>query len=622
MKKIPKILIILLFTILTLMTLNININPWQIPNPKGILYELIWVVKEFDITISMFGVFIFVFYYKIYFNETKINKTSIINMIISTIVSISLVIGKLLQIDNIGEKYFTSSSHFIKCGLLFIGFYLMIYSIIKYLLQKINSQNKEKTQKKKSNKIIDFISNHYLIITVIFLIICRLPYLIIHFPFTANGDTFDVLCQVFHNSNSWTIEGINLVNTNVYLNTHHPLLFTLVYGLIVKIGISIHSLTLGVFIYTILQTILSIIIFTFLIYYLKRINIPITIILLILILIGIIPTINAYTTTAVKDTPSALFTLLYSVFLLQILRNYKSIFKNKKRLIFFIITIFLVISLRNNGIITILSSYIFLFVIYKSNWKKLLITLLIPIITLTIFNTIMYNVFDVSKGSKREYFSIPFMQVARLMRNGYDKEFTSKEKKIINKVLDYKKIGKDYYPDVSDPVKDTYRKDATNKDLTNFFKVWTKYLFKHPNIYIKSFIASTNKYFYPNGNPNYALLGVDKKIYEHFDIKEQVIFKEQKQKLDYFNSILSNIPIIGLIFRVAFYDWVLLISCAYIIYKKKYKNLIPLIPLLSVLLVCLASPLNGSMRYILPIVFSIPMCIVMVYLTKIECIKK
>ena len=618
MKKIPKILVTLLFTILTLMILNININPWQIPNPKGVLYELIWVVKEFDININLMGIFIFIFYYKIYFDGTKLNKMSIVNIIISIVSSISLVIGKLLQVDNIGEKYFTSSSHFIKCGLLFIGYYLIIYSVIKYLIKKIDSKSNMKIQKKKSNKVLEFIDNHFILITIIFLIICRLPYIIIYFPFTANGDTFDMLCQIFHNNNSWTIKGINLVNPNVYLNNHHPVFFTLIYGLIVKIGISIHSLTLGVFLYTLLQFILSMVVFTFVMYYLKRINIPLTIRIIILVLIGIIPTINAYITTAVKDTPSALFTLLYSIFLIQILRNYKSIFENKTRLVFFIITMFLVIALRNNGIITILLSYTFLFIIYKKNWKKLLVTLLIPLISLTIFNGIMYNVFDVSKGSKREYFSIPFMQVARLMRNGYDKEFTSKEKKIINKVLDYKVISKDYYPDVSDPVKDTYRKDATNEDLINFFKVWTKYLFKHPNIYIKSFIASTNKYFYPNGTPDYALLGIDKNIYGNFDIKEYKKTSVQKQKLDYFNSVLSNTPIIGLLFRVAFYDWVLLISCAYIIYKKKYKNLIPLIPLLSVLLVCLASPLNGSMRYILPIVFSIPICIVMVYFTKKE----
>ncbi|MBE6157502.1 MAG: hypothetical protein E7160_01770 [Firmicutes bacterium] len=621
MKKIPKILITLLLTILSLMVLNTNVNPWQIPNPRGILYEFIWIVKEFDIGVNLMGIFIFVFYYNVYFDGTKFTKTSILNSIISSISAISLVIGKLLQIDNIGEAFFTSTSHFIKCGILFIGYYLIIYSTIKYILKKIDIKEDSKMQKKKSNKLINFIEEHYLLITIIFLIICRLPYLIIHFPFTANGDTYDVLCQIFHNKNSWTISGINLQNPDIYLNTHHPLLWTLVYGLIIKIGLSIHSLTLGVFLYTLLQTILTIIIYTFLMYYLKKINLPVTLRILILLFVGLNPTINAYATTAVKDTPSALFTLLYCIFLIQILRDYKSIFENKIRLIFLMITMFLVLALRNNGIITILLSYPFLFIIHKKDWKKLLITLMIPIIILMTFNSIMYNVFDASKGSKREYFSIPFMQIARLMRNGHDKEFTKKDKQAINKVLKYNELAKNYYPDVSDPVKDTYRKNVTNKDLIEFFKVWAKYLFKHPKIYIKSFIASTNKYFYPNGTPDYAMLGVDRNIYLDFDIKEQNVTKIQKQQIDYFNSVASNIPIIGLLFRVAFYDWVLLISCGYILYKKKYKNLIPLLPLVAVLLVCLASPLNGSMRYILPITYSIPICIVMIYMTKIECQK-
>ena len=616
MKKISKILIILLFTIITLMTLNININPWQLPNSKGIIYEIIITIKEFDIILSLLGIFVFSFYYKTYFNEEKFTKKNIIISIISSICSISIVIGKLLSIDNIGEKWFTSFSHFFKCSILFLGLYLIFYSVIKSLLKldSLKKLKKDKNQKKKLNKVLEFIDNHYIIITIIFLIICILPYIIIHFPFAANGDTFDVLCQIFHNKNSWTIESINLVNNNVYLNTHHPLLFTLIYGLVVKIGISIHSLTLGVFLYTIFQTIITIIIFTLLMVYLKKINIPIGIRIGILLFIGLNPTICFYTITAVKDTPSALATLVYIVFLLQIIRNHNSILENKKLLISLIITMTLVIAFRPNGAITILLSFPFLFILYKDQYKKLLITLLIPIIIVVSFNTFMYKCFDVSKGSKRELFSVPFQQVARLMRNGYDKEFSKEDKKAISKVLDYETIKKDYYPAISDPVKNTYNKNATNEDLKNFFKVWNKYLYKHPNVYIKSVIASTYQYFYPNEFTEYAMAGIDTNILKNFEIKRLKSMEGPRQNLDYILRILSNIPIIGLIFRVAFYSWCLIISCIYILYKKKYKYLIVMAPLISILLICLASPLNGSMRYILPIVYSVPICIAVNYL--------
>ena len=71
--------------------------------------------------------------------------------------------------------------------------------------------------------------------------------------------------------------------------------------------------------------------------------------------------------------------------------------------------------------------------------------------------------------------------------------------------------------------------------------------------------------------------------------------------------------------KVAYFDWVLIISCFYIIKKKKYKYLIPLSALVAVLLSCLASPLNGSYRYILPIIFSLPVILLIDYIVYREC---
>lgn len=615
MNKISKILITLLLTILTLMTLSIDVNPWILPNSKGIIYEILWSLKNFDITVSLIGVFVFYFYYKVYFDGTKFTRKTLINIFLSSIFSITIVIGKILQVDNISENLFTSFHHFFKCVIIFLGHYFIFYSLIKKIF-KINFSKIiiNKDSKKKRSKILIYIDKHPIITTTILIIICRLPYIIIHYPFSTTGDTFDFLCQFFHVKDSWSIESINLVNNKVYFNTHHPLLFTLIFGIIVKFGVIIKNYTLGAFIYTILQTILSIIIFDFVIYYAKKINIPLWIRIILILFIGLTPTISAYTITAIKDTPSALFTLLYTIFLIQIIRNHSSILKNRRRIVFFIITIFLVIMLRNNGIITILLSYPFLFLLYKKYTKKLLLILIIPIIIAISFNQIAYKYFDVTKGSKREILSIPFMQIARVIKNGHKEDFTKEDIKRIDKVLDYNSIESEYYPNISDPIKNKYNKNATNKDLTNFFKVWFKYLCKYPSIYIKSVIASTYQYFYPNIDMGYGILGIYEDINKDFGINGLKCMEKPKENLDYFNRILGNIPIIGLFLKVAFYDWILILSGIFIIYKRKYRYLIPILPLFATLLVVIASPLNGAMRYILPITFSIPTCIIVCYL--------
>lgn len=626
MKVFSKVLVIILFTFFTMFLLTIDYtNIGLTQNYNNIFLEINQFLKSFDIIHFLIGIFIFYFYYQVYYDDSDFTKKNIILVIISTICSTIILIGKNLQLRNSFPNIFEPIL-LIKSLIIFLGSYFAFYAILKKVFQANFFKIFKKKRKKKSNKtflkfrqigknILSFIDKHPIITTIIFILLCRLPYIVIYFPFSATGDTYDSLCQFFNLDTSWSKDMVNLINPNIYLNSHHPVFFTLLFGSVLKLGAAIHSFALGAFLYTIIQTIFSTIIFTFIIYYMKKINIPLWIRITTLLFFGLIPIISSYTILAVKDTPSALFTLLYIVFLIQIVRNYNSIFNSKIIIIYFIINMLLVMLFRNNGIITLIFSYPFLFILYKKYWKKLLIVFLIPITIYFSFNQIMYKVFDVSKGSPKEMLSIPFMQIARVVSVKGTKAFSKKDKLIIDKIIGFDDLGSRYMPNISDYVKDKYNKNTTKKDLKNFFKVWFKYLWKYPNIYIESFINSTYQYFYPNEDMEDFNLGLDSRVALKFHINNIEKYQNTRINFLYIIKILSKTPIIGIFFHVACYTWFLLISCAYIIYKKNYKYLIPLSPLLSVLLVCLASPLNGSIRYTLPIIFSLPTCIIVTYIT-------
>ena len=132
-------------------------------------------------------------------------------------------------------------------------------------------------------------------------------------------------------------------------------------------------------------------------------------------------------------------------------------------------------------------------------------------------------------------------------------------------------------------------------------------------------MTSTYQYFFPDEFTEYAMVGIDYDLTYYFKINTIHKFRKYIYGWDSICKLISDIPIIGLLLKVSFYDWVLLFSCMYIIYKKKYRYLIVLAPLLGVLAVCLLSPLNGSIRYILPIVFGLPMCLVFDYMAFKEC---
>ena len=64
---------------------------------------------------------------------------------------------------------------------------------------------------------------------------------------------------------------------------------------------------------------------------------------------------------------------------------------------------------------------------------------------------------------------------------------------MIRKVLDYDTIGKNYDPDLSDPVKNTYKqKDEYLKD---YFNIWFEMLKKHPTAYIQATLNGTYGYW-------------------------------------------------------------------------------------------------------------------------------
>lgn len=619
LEKINKILYTIILTSFTTLVFVVNIAR---PNmsfyaSQSKNYQLateIWLsVKDFDVIYVTMAIFVFYAYYRIYFNGEKLGKKSLINSIIAVILSAITIIGKSYKIDNTLSTIFGTTSQLVKCILLAIGYYFMFYAILK-AISSIKIELNFKKKSKKLEKITNFINKHQALLGLIIIVLFWLPYIIFYYPGASTGDTFDSLSQYFHRGESWSIKTVNLINENVYINKHHPPLFTVVLGLIFEIGKKLGSYEIGALIYTILQVCLLLIIFLYMLNYMKKNNVPLWIRILSILFIATTPTVAAYAITAIKDTPSSIFTLLYVIFLLQIVRNYNAVFQNKMKLIYLLVTMLLVMMLRNNGIVTILLSFPLLFIIYKEKWEKILIVLLVPVILFGLYDKVLLPSLDITNGSVKEMLTIPFMQVARVVTHNKDK-IPEEDQKIIEKVLSYDSMKSVYIPNLADSIKDTYKKDCTNEDLKDFFKLWFKYLKKYPTEYIESIMNSTYGYFFPEVGEEYATLAVDSRLGKdtYINIHSKDEYKDARYVSQKINQVLAKLPITSLFNHVAFYDWLLIFATIYVFVKKNYKYLIPLMPLHSVLLVCLASPINGSFRYIMPIVFSAPIIITIVY---------
>ena len=610
--KFNKYLYTFIFSIISMSVFIIDFKPYLTYFPENnpvivnFVTEFEHSLKGFDVIYVTLWIFILYFYFNVYFDGKNYGKKKLIYIIGAIIFTVVTILGKSFSMSN-SLTYLTSSHMQIFKTIIFsFGYYLIYYALLKKILNiKIDFKN----VKKKTSFIAKQIDKHPIRTSIILIFLMWLPFIIFVYPGMSTGDTFDELSQFFHYK-TWSLESINLINEDVYINKHHSVFHTVLLGSIFKLGRDLVSFSFGAFMYTMLQVFVLLIVFSFMIYYMKKNKINNFIIFLSILFIGLNPTVMTYAICAVKDTPSAIFTLLYVIFLLQIVKDFDSIFKNKLRLIVFLITILLVLLLRNNGIYTFLLSFPFLFLLYKKKWKKILLMLFIPLIIFGLYDKVLLPSYDISDGSVREMLSVPVMQLARLIKYNSD-TFDDKDKEIIDNVFNFQYMGESYDPHISDPVKNLYNKNASKKELMDFLGVWFKYLKKHPRVYFESFFNSTYGYYFPGASDDQLYLyGYNCSDHKWLNIKAPEIFTNLRRTITAFIKLYYKLPFF--VNQVAYYDWLLVLSCVYAFLKKKSKYIIPLTPLLATLLTCLASPVNGSFRYILSIVFSTPIIVTII----------
>lgn len=212
--------------------------------------------------------------------------------------------------------------------------------------------------------------------------------------------------------------------------------------------------------------------------------------------------------------------------------------------------------------------------------------------------------------------SIPFQQTARTLYEG--KEYEQEDLEKINKILDVDAISKNYNPILSDPVKNTFNKNYEKDDLINYFGVWFKYLFKYPDTYVEATLNNSYAYLYPNKSNlvGYCKPPEDFVKENPLDMKYIKTFQNERNVVEEVFKLMMKAPITGTLLSAGFNNWMLLILAIYTLLSKHKKFIIPYLGLISILLVCIASP-YFAIRYMLSVVYCMPVLIALsIYISK------
>lgn len=171
--------------------------------------------------------------------------------------------------------------------------------------------------------------------------------------------------------------------------------------------------------------------------------------------------------TATKDTIFAGLFLLVLAGAYQVVCDPEGFFQSWKKILLYVLLVFLMCAFRNTGIYIFLFSLPTFLIVCRKYWKKVLVMGLAVILAWGIFTGPVYQLLDVQKGSSAEMLSVPIQQMARAMVNA-PAEFTAEQWEQTEKYMpDYGS----YAERVSDPVKDSFNAGLFEKDPMAFIKL-------------------------------------------------------------------------------------------------------------------------------------------------------
>ena len=418
----------------------------------------------------------------------------------------------------------------------------------------------------------------FLIIFVLWLV-----YLIPFLPGNTAGDGNFQLAQFFRHAP---------------MTNHHPFFTTIFEGGIVYIGHSLGSDNLGLFLYVFVQLLICCAIYSYSIYKISLLGFSKKVGYCLSIIVGILPYWSFLSETLHKD---ALFIAFFAWFTTECTIISCDIFNknriSKKEIAILTIAALLVSLWRNNGFFLVVPSiFLFVFTNKRKNWKPFLISLLTVSFIYIGFSKAILPVIGVQSTEKRETYSLPVQQTARYLRD-HPNDVTTNEQKVLKSTFNnYKNLSKLYNPNIADPVKFNMK---DNFNTGAYLKVWLSMGLRHPKTYLEAAYAGTYLYYSPwYKGQNFIWCGTMSGF--EFPKYLNLHYLTSTKIRDSFQNILRlimNIPVFNILTNDALSIWFCILMFAYLWKRNGFLFTIPIFPVLINLSVCIASPVNGMVRY-------------------------
>lgn len=559
--------------------------------------KLEYILPTFSYRDAFFALMILFFFYKVPCRWPE-HVPRLSCRIPAVLAAFFLVFGYSFRYTNSWDLIFMDSFHLLISGVVFAGYYVLAVRLFQMVIRYLCKKAQESKTSCGKWTILLF-ETHAFAGPLLVIMIFWSPYILAKFPGASMPETLAEMRQFYWGT----------------INNYYPPLHTIMLSLIMQLGNLLGSYTLGFFLNLVLQLAMLLSAFSYGFLLMKRWKTPYLFRYLALGIICMTQFFPMESTVVEKDIPYTACVVFLMLLLAELVRTIKdSEPLSKKQIAGLILVCLGTAGFRNEGIYLVLVSAVAAIaygwsVIGKENlkkWKSILVAFLIPVVLILGYQKVLLPACGVEDNGPKEALSIPFQQTARYVRD-YGAEVTAEEAEIIGKVLDYENLAELYDPITSDPVKYTYHAETTG-ELLDYFRVWAIQLVKHPANAVEATMNNAYGWFYQEGyTQNYMMTSRIDGQDVRWEINQPAKLAGVRQVMERVAKLLSRVPVLNWFENAGMVSMLLILLVAVWIGAGKKRYLVAVSPLIVAVLVCIAGPtFNYQMRYIMPVMFSVP----------------
>jgi len=245
----------------------------------------------------------------------------------------------------------------------------------------------------------------------------------------------------------------------------------------------------------------------------------------------------------------------------------------------------------------------------EKRWLAPLCGLISAAVVFIVLHTAILPMFEIAPMPETEEYSIPLQQVARVAAG---EALTPEQQEAVNGVLELDKLHAAYNGELSDPVKDLWRKDCTDEQKAAFWKAWPQIVLDNPMTCVSATFHNTYGYLYPGYvstiKPTLIVgdhSGRTANTWGYFDFTVNPLSASVKT----FTNKLSENALYRLLVSPGLYGWITVFAAVWLMTKRGKRELLSAVPALFTLAGCLLSAVNGYFRYSMPLYVSAPLLI-------------